>query len=678
MLTSGTSTFRPRARLLRLLGEELISDEVMAISELVKNAYDADASSVTVRLVSVRERNGGVIEIADDGVGMTLETLLTAWLEPATSFKRRGGRKQRTPAGRYPLGEKGVGRFAADKLGADLELVSRARDSAEEVRLAVSWEAFGDANYLDEVASSWESRSPQEFRQSESGTLLRIRRLRVLWDAGLVERVQEGLARLISPNARPSEFRVLLDCCEFPDFSGPVRNRLLESAPYRITGRVLGDGRFVSDALERSMAVDLRTHAGEHFRSRKSRGLRLPVCGPFSISLSVWDLDALGVGSVRMTRPLRAALKRANGVRIYRDGFRVAPYGDPDDDWLELNRRRVNNPTLRVSTNQIVGLLEITQEANADLRDRTSREGLIEHEAVGDLKALVIGALSLLEEDRYARRKTAVPAPPAGTDDPVLAYLDLARAEGGRRGALQAVEAAYRRYRAETERREQALLRLASAGAAAETLIGQLNGSIAALTRLLPLLQSRAGDAPHVDSLRRRLALVGDQLDALDRLRTRREREPSRVELRSLVQDALTIYAPLLASTAVEATMDAPRQVFVRTDRGTTLQALLHVLDNAVIEAAQFAENRWIELLVRDGTPSTIVVRDSGYGVPVERRELIFDPFFTAREGRDGLGLFFAQTLLRSNGHDLMLNEAGDEFHLMFQDTVTRDPLASS
>src|SRR5215207_8314817 len=99
MLASGTSRFRPRARLLRLLGEELISDEVMAISELVKNAYDADASSVTVRLVSVQDPERGAIEVVDDGVGMTLETLLTAWLEPATSFKRRGGRKQRTPTG---------------------------------------------------------------------------------------------------------------------------------------------------------------------------------------------------------------------------------------------------------------------------------------------------------------------------------------------------------------------------------------------------------------------------------------------------------------------------------------------------------------------------------------------------------------------------------------------------
>jgi signal transduction histidine kinase len=669
MLTSGSTTFRPRARLIRLLGEELISDEVMAVVELVKNAFDADASTVVVRLHSVQDQERGVIEVVDDGIGMTLDTVLNAWLEPATSFKRRGGRKHRTAAGRYPLGEKGVGRFAADKLGAELELVTRGVDSEDEVRLTVSWGAFGEGDYLDEISNGWESRRPLQFASSTHGTLLRIDGLRVSWDPALVERVHEGLARLISPSARHSDFRIVLDCPDFPDFSGPVRNRLLETAPYRLRGMVRADGVFVSDDPDLDIPdVDLREHAGEHFRTRRGRGLRSPTCGPFSISLSAWDLDALGTGGVRMTRPLRAALKRANGVSIYRDGFRVAPYGDPGDDWLELNRRRVNNPTLRVSTNQVVGVVEITQEANADLRDRTSREGLIDHEALRDLKALVVAALSLLEESRYARRKAAAPEPPAPGVDPVLAYLDRARTEGGRRGALQAVEQAYRQFRTEAERREQSLLRLASAGAAAETLLGQLNGSVASLSRVLPLLERRLGDLPQIQYVRQSLALVTEQLDSLDRLRRPGERETTPVDLRGLVQDALTIFAPLLASTSVEATLDAPDQVVVRADRGATLQALLHVLENAIFEAARMTHHRWVEVLVRPGTSPCIVVRDSGYGVEAARRELIFDPFFTAREGRDGLGLFFARTLLRSCGHDLVLNQEGDQFLLTFDD----------
>src|SRR4051812_18562292 len=96
VIRSGQTVFRPRARLIRLLGEELISDEAMAVSELVKNAYDADATAVSVRLVEMSDPLAASIEVMDDGCGMLLDTLLHAWLEPATSFKHRRGTKQRT------------------------------------------------------------------------------------------------------------------------------------------------------------------------------------------------------------------------------------------------------------------------------------------------------------------------------------------------------------------------------------------------------------------------------------------------------------------------------------------------------------------------------------------------------------------------------------------------------
>src|SRR5436305_12747005 len=120
----------------------------MAMLELVKNAYDADASTAVVSILPFERSTGGSVEIRDDGSGMSLETILGAWLQPATDYKRRGGRKQRTERGRYPLGEKGVGRFAADKLGAELELVSRTYGDPQETRLRVSWDSFSDDVYL--------------------------------------------------------------------------------------------------------------------------------------------------------------------------------------------------------------------------------------------------------------------------------------------------------------------------------------------------------------------------------------------------------------------------------------------------------------------------------------------------------------------------------------------------
>lgn len=662
VISNGHTTFRPRARLIRLLGEELISDEAMAVSELVKNAYDADATEVIVRLVQVTDPDGGYIEIRDDGCGMSLQTVLNAWLEPATSFKRPGGRKQRTTGGRYLLGEKGVGRFAADKLGAQLELITRsASQPDEEVRLVVSWEDFVEGEYLDEVHNVWETREPLDLCADAHGTILRIRNLRTRWDHSLAERVQECLGRLVSPTER-GDFTILFDAPDFSDLAGPVQNRLFETAPYRLSGTISHDGCFES---EDGRMVDLREHAGDHFRTHRGRGIRRPTCGPFSISLSVWDLDVLGLSGVRLTRPLRALLRRTSGISIYRDSFRVAPYGDRGDDWLELNQRRVNNPTLRVSTNQIVGVVELTQEANPDLRDRTSREGLIETPALSDLKALVIAALTILEEERYASRKAAAPPPPEPGADPVLAWLERARSDGARGPALKTAIDSYRSYRREAERREEILLRLASAGAAAENLLGQLNGSVAALARMLPLVQKQAGHAAQLARIQQHVALLAQQLDALERIRAQGTQQVTRVDLRSVAQDAVAAYAPLLESASVQLSVDGPAGVIVKADRALVLQALLHLLENAILAAAEMSRNRWVEVTV-ESAPPRLVVRDSGYGVPIEKHDLIFDPFFSTREGRDGLGLFFARTIMQSGGNDLILAEGGDEFCLVF------------
>ena len=131
---SGVVEFRPRARLLKLIGSELISDDVLAVTELVKNAHDADASTVVVEFKGVTSAAGEIV-VRDDGSGMDLDTLLGHWMQPAATSKAKPSSRF-TRTGRRMLGEKGVGRFAADKLGGQLELISRRKGQRDEV---VAW-----------------------------------------------------------------------------------------------------------------------------------------------------------------------------------------------------------------------------------------------------------------------------------------------------------------------------------------------------------------------------------------------------------------------------------------------------------------------------------------------------------------------------------------------------------
>ena len=137
---SGAATLRPRARIMRTLGDELISSEMVAVIELVKNAYDADATRVLVRLREPLEKEEGGIDVVDDGHGMTIDTVLGAYLEPATSYRKDHVRSEEL--GRAVTGEKGIGRFAVSRLANELELVSRRPGEPTEAKGAFRLEAL--------------------------------------------------------------------------------------------------------------------------------------------------------------------------------------------------------------------------------------------------------------------------------------------------------------------------------------------------------------------------------------------------------------------------------------------------------------------------------------------------------------------------------------------------------
>src|SRR5207244_9734748 len=120
------------------------------------------------------------------------------------------------------------------------------------------------------------------------------------------------------------------------------------------------------------------------------------TCGPVRARLYAFDLETEALSKVGPRTETRAWLREWSGVSVYRDGFRVWPYGEPHDDWLRLDQLRVNNPVVRLSNNQIVGVVEITERENPELRDQTNREGLINNAALDDLRRLMVYVIQVL------------------------------------------------------------------------------------------------------------------------------------------------------------------------------------------------------------------------------------------------------------------------------------------
>ena len=174
---TGSEVFRPRARIIRTLGRELISNEFIAIQELVKNAYDADAKTVLLEFAGTFGADGGgSLTVLDDGTGMTLDVLRSSWMEPATVSKLTN---RRSGQGRAVTGEKGIGRFAAARIAKTLCLESVSQTNDRRIVARFEWGRFDDPErYLDELTCEW---TEQPADEDAAGTLLRLEGLNDNW-----------------------------------------------------------------------------------------------------------------------------------------------------------------------------------------------------------------------------------------------------------------------------------------------------------------------------------------------------------------------------------------------------------------------------------------------------------------------------------------------------------------
>ncbi|WP_259699109.1 ATP-binding protein, partial [Pseudomonas chlororaphis] len=204
--------FRPRARILQLLGDELIGSHKLAVFELVKNAYDAGANEVSVVLDLSDLDNPGII-VKDDGDGMSLQTIQDVWLVPGNDHRKaqREGLIRRGKYNRLPLGEKGLGRFAVHKLGNLIRLTTRAAGLPEYV-VEINWENIIDQPFLDEAPITIKQRSPEVFVGDDTGTLIEISDLRNKdWKRGEVRSLYKQITSICSPFEGPESFVAIMD-----------------------------------------------------------------------------------------------------------------------------------------------------------------------------------------------------------------------------------------------------------------------------------------------------------------------------------------------------------------------------------------------------------------------------------------------------------------------------------
>lgn len=217
IIEQNSMPFRPYARLMNILGDQLITDKKVAVIEIIKNSYDADANFVKVRFNNMSnikfndlsKEDQAYIEIEDDGCGMSLDIIKNIWLRPATpnKFDKKKRKNNKTEKGRIIQGEKGIGRFAIHKLGEKIELYTKAKGQ-NEVKLEMNFIDFNpddlnlfnqqtDYKLLDEVSNNWYVQSPPERITNESGTVIRIYNIREHWSQNDYKELYKNIQRMM-------------------------------------------------------------------------------------------------------------------------------------------------------------------------------------------------------------------------------------------------------------------------------------------------------------------------------------------------------------------------------------------------------------------------------------------------------------------------------------------------
>ncbi len=690
-------TFKPRARLLELLGDQLIRHHRIALFELVKNAYDADSANVSIIIKDVKNKDAGVIEIQDSGEGMDIDTVLNIWLEPASDHKAKI-RKQNIRSKRFnrlPVGEKGVGRFAVQKLGNYAELVTR-KAGQPEIVLKMDWSELVKSHYLSDAELTVIEREPETFKGDDHGTLIRIKNLKNSWTRGDVRRVYRSITAMVSPFATNDRFDV--DFKITPDYGWLddlfSARKAEEHALFHFDFRLDDNGlswnyKFTPyDSIkadfpglinDREKSVDVDP-AFEFFtyeppeddqrwkkRSTRNERVSLEAIGVGSVTgqFIVFDLDREIKNRLHDVQGLTQFLKEQGGVRVYRDGMRVYDYGEPENDWLGLDVRRVQKPAKLVSNNLILGEVHLDLAASTELHEKTNREGLIENDAYREFRYAVMCILSVLETERsidkdtlrqiFKAKKdndyTGINSPESAIDALRKKVIE-ANLSDKLGGYVNRVESTYKEAR-------DVLMSAVGAGLGLSLVFHEIERGVRGLVYAI----EHGQDTEKLTEMGRQLA---EMLDGASFLVRKSERESIKAsdlfKYVAFSSRSRCNYHNIQLLNGFENLQD--KDFSIKGTRRMLTASLTNLVDNAIhwinIAGEIDKQKRCIWVGPSDDLEGpAIVVADSGPGFQ-DDPEILIKPFFTRRLEGMGLGLYYTDMAMKAHSGRLSFPERAD------------------
>ena len=691
-----TVPFRMHPRVFAALGANLVTDDVVAVIELVKNSFDAFAQNVWVRFREDPSK-GPILEITDDGMGMTRETIEDVWCIVATPYKDSNPVIKKGDKVRRVVGEKGLGRLSAARLGNHLNMLTQAVQSPC-WEVTVDWAAISQGEDLSQSYARFR-KYPEESPFKESGTRLVISGLSEQWDAGRIEDLGENLARLISPFSALGDFNIFLHGIgevgtdeiriESPEFLAQPKYSIQGGADgsgnvegiYRFSP-IDGDGEPRTRKMSRSWEL-ICEEFGDHKRYHYStEGAR---CGPFSFEIRAWDIAPVDTGEISNRfgyprRLIRKAISAHKGISIYRDGVLVLPKSENARDWLGLDLRRVSNIGRRLSTSQLVGYVSISADDNPKIGDTSDRERLAACVEVSEFEAIIKAIVGLLEIERNEDRVQTDRERPLRdlfselSADPLVDQVSSLAEEGAKASSVlplvRTFSGSLAAARRTIEDRFFYYSRLATIGTIAQMLVHEIRnrtitlGSLLKSVKTKPRLFADGDSEEQLRSAQRAVDSLESLADTFAPLASRNFRRGQRDSiLEDRIRGCLTMHRRDIQSKGIRAIVPESRTV-VSVDPGELDAIMLNLITNAAYWLGEVPKGtRELEFVLESIVETERVrvwVNDTGPGIDDDDLEKVFWPGVTRKPGGIGMGLTVASELVEAYGGKMLTRHPGE------------------
>lgn len=672
--------FHPRA--FAAFGADLVTNDTVAVTELVKNCYDAFAYHVQVEFGE--DKRGKYIQITDDGLGMTSDIIENSWAVIATPYKEKNPVVYRDGKIRRVSGNKGLGRFSAARLGSIMHIWTKS-DSDSYLHAKMDWNSFVESNNVNDCKISIETLDDDDCVFDPSGTILRIRKLTSEWDQKKIDELRENLSRLISPFKKVDQFEITLTS---PFYDAPIEIKpsdFIEHPTYRIWGDVDSAGvvnwRYIFEPKNKHQKCQKRN--GEISWEEAIRGFNanvltfeednLPLykAGMFTFEIRCWDLDNDSLEDLTSTfglkrRAIRNTISQYKGLSIYRDDVLVLPKSSASKDWLGIDLRRVSSIGTRISTNQIIGIINISSSENPEIRDTTDREKLVDTQEYKQFSKIVETIISQLEKLRNTdkntedhREKPNISSLMAPLSAQVLVQKIEQAVDAGEK--YEDILEYVREYSSQNEKGLEALqsrltyyAQTASLGSVAIVILHEILTGMTVIKRFLRRVSkeyspfdSRTEEYyKDAEESHTRLLEVAKSFAPLYRADLRNKK--NQCALQNTLLSSVRLVQGQKYAKDVDIKIDNVPEIDIGMHEGELQTVFVNLMDNACywMKGNQGPKQITLEYKIVNKNRLEVTISDNGPGIKESDAQLIFDAGVTAKPHGIGMGLTIVTELL--------------------------------